>query len=368
MKLLILSSSTGGGHEMRANALKSWWTEGKGEARILRPLEDGFKLYRWGSSFYNLIQKNLPLFHYLYFYFLEYASLHRGPRRILGSKKLLSEVKDFSPDLVLSVHAHLNHGYFDLIRTCLPPNKGKYVIFCGELSDGHGFSRHWVNPAADLFAGPFEETCHAARIRGMPEEKTMVTGPLLRKPFYENAGPSDRENFLSKYGLSNSLKTYVLGTGANGVNRHREVIEAFNRSDNRCQLLALCGKNEGTLNTLKQMKTSSKVPFVALPELSAAEMAHVLRNTDCLFARPGAGMTTEAIACGTPMVFDLSRGVMPQESNNLNFWKKRSVNILTTSRPSRLPELVTRNNSSIQIKMEKKPGKLLKALEGLIRG
>ena len=34
-----------------------------------------------------------------------------------------------------------------------------------------------------------------------------------------------------------------------------------------------------------------------------------------------AGMTTEAIACGTPVVFDLSRGMMPQESNNLNFWK-----------------------------------------------
>ena len=58
----------------------------KGKARILRPLENGFKLYRLGTSLYNAIQKNLPLFHYLYFYFLEYASLHRGARRIIGSK------------------------------------------------------------------------------------------------------------------------------------------------------------------------------------------------------------------------------------------------------------------------------------------
>jgi processive 1,2-diacylglycerol beta-glucosyltransferase len=368
MNLLILSSSTGGGHEMRANALKSWWTEGKGEARILRPLEDGFKLYRWGSSFYNLIQRNFPLFHYLYFYFLEYASLHRGPRRIIGSKKFLRDAKDFSPDLVLSVHAHLNHGYFQLIRDSLPAKKAKFVIFCGELDDGHGFSRHWINPAADLFAGPFEETCQAAVRRGMPEQKTMVTGPLLRKPFYEKASQGERENFLKKYGLSNSLKTYVLGTGANGVNRHREVIDAFNRSDDRCQVLALCGKNEVTLTELKGIKDRSKVPFVALPELSAADMALVLRNADCLFARPGAGMTTEAIACGTPVVFDLSRGVMPQETNNLNFWKKRAANLMTTTRPSRLPELVTRRIPFIQVKMEKKPGKLLDALDGLVRG
>ena len=97
MNLLILSSSTGGGHEMRANALKSWWTEEKGQARILRPLENGFKLYRWGTSLYNTIQKNLPLFHYLYFYFLEYASLHRGPRRIIGSKSLLNDAKTAHP-------------------------------------------------------------------------------------------------------------------------------------------------------------------------------------------------------------------------------------------------------------------------------
>ena len=202
----------------------------------------------------------------------------------------------------------------------------------------------------------------------MPEKKTMATGPLLRKAFYEKAGQSDREDFLRKYGLSDSLKTYVLGTGANGVNRHREVIDAFDRSGDRCQLLALCGKNEATLAELNRMKDRAKVPFVALPELSAPEMALVLRNADCLFARPGAGMTTEAIACGTPVVFDLSRGMMPQESNNLNFWKKRATNVVTTSRPSRLPELVTRRIPFIQVKMEKRPGKLLDALEGLVQG
>ena len=368
MNLLILSSSTGGGHEMRANALKSWWGEEKGKARILRPLENGFKLYRLGTSLYNAIQKNLPLFHYLYFYFLEYASLHRGPRRIFGSQRLLGEVRDFSPDLILSVHAHLNHGYFRLIRDSLHEKKGKFIIFCGELDDGHGFSRHWVNPDVDLFAGPFDETCRAAVRRGMPREKTKVTGPLLRKAFFGKAGPGDRDDFLNKYGLSDSLKTYVLGTGANGVNRHREVIDSFERSGDRCQLLALCGKNEATLAELNRIKDRTKVRFEALPELSAEEMALVLRNSDCLFARPGAGMTTEAIACGIPVVFDLSRGMMPQESNNLNFWKKRAPAVLSTTRPSRLPELVRQRVPFVQVEMGQKPDKLLDALEKLGQG
>ena len=366
MNLLILSSSTGGGHDMRANALKSWWSEGNGEARIMHPLENGFALYRWGSGLYNFIQRKLPLFHYLYFHFLEYASIHRGARRIIASGEFSREVREFSPGLVLSVHAHLNHGYFQLARDAIPHKQSKFVIFCGELADGQGFSRHWINPDADLFAGPFEETCQAARKRGMPKEKTMVTGPLLRKPFYQSNVQPGRAEFLSEYGLSDQ-STYVLGTGANGVNRHREVIDAFNRTDPQCQLLALCGKNKATLGELERIKDRSKVPFVFLPEQSARDMAMILRHADCLFARPGAGMTTEAIACGTPVIFDVSRGIMPQETNNLNFWKKHAPSLITTTRPSRLPELVTRKVPSVRISMDTAPRKLLDALDQLSR-
>ena len=130
----------------------------------------------------------------------------------------------------------------------------------------------------------------------------------------------------------------------------------------------LCGKNEATLAELNRIKDRTKVRFEALPELSAEEMALVLRNSDCLFACPGAGMTTEAIACGIPVVFDLSRGMMPQESNNLNFWKKRAPAVLSTTRPSRLPELVRQRVPFVQVEMGKKPDKLLDALEKLGQG
>ena len=48
MKLLILSASTGGGHDMRANALHDWWIE-KGSPS-LPPLETSFIGYRFGCS------------------------------------------------------------------------------------------------------------------------------------------------------------------------------------------------------------------------------------------------------------------------------------------------------------------------------
>ena len=45
----------------------------------------------------------------------------------------------FSPDLVVSVHAHLNHGFRDIIcNNELLPFTPKFYIYCGELSDGRG--------------------------------------------------------------------------------------------------------------------------------------------------------------------------------------------------------------------------------------
>ena len=69
---------------MRANALRDWF-EGQGnEVLISHPLETTFQPYAFGSNFYNFIQKKLPAFHNIYFYFLEFANLHRNPIFIFG--------------------------------------------------------------------------------------------------------------------------------------------------------------------------------------------------------------------------------------------------------------------------------------------
>ena len=70
MNLLILSSSTGGGHDMRAFALKEWWTSKGYDAEVFHPLEQTSSLYRFGTNLYNFIQKRVPWCHSLYFKFL----------------------------------------------------------------------------------------------------------------------------------------------------------------------------------------------------------------------------------------------------------------------------------------------------------
>ena len=364
MNLLILSSSTGGGHNMRAYALKYWWEKQGGRAKVSHPLESSFALYRMGSNFYNLIQKYFPAFHYFYFNFLEIASLHRNKSLILGKKSWFDEIGDFKPNLVLSVHAHLNHGYYELLQDRFS-NRLKFAIYCGELADGIGFSRHWINPKADIFFGPFEETCSGAIDRGMPQKKTLVVGPLLRKAFYQELTEQEKKEILEKYEISLDVPIILLGTGANGVNRHLEILQSLRKYKSTFQVIALCGNNNKIFDKIQKVKKLFKFQVSPLKVLDDQEMTLFLREAKFLYARPGAGTTTEAIVCGTPVIFDISRGVMPQEVNNLNFWKSRASSCISSHRPKNIHHLINRPLPSIKIELGHSPQALLESLNQL---
>ena len=326
---------------MRARALAQWARMENLSTRTYKPLEYDSRLYLFGTRLYNWIQKTFPLLHRAYFPFLEAACLHRRAGFILGSRRFKAVVRDCAPDVVVSMHAHLNHGYRDLVMEAMPEKPPVFAIYCGELGDGPGFSRHWVNPEADLFAGPFAETCEAAISRGMPEDKVYEAGLLLRPAFFEKPKAKADANLLrKKWDLDPKLPLLVLGTGANGVNRHLPVAIATRALGEAAQIVALCGENQKTMRWLETMGEHPKVPLCPLPTIPADEIAPLLRSATMLFARPGAGTTSEAIACGTPVLFDVSHGVMPQEQNNLSFWQKRTGRLLATKKAADVPRLL----------------------------
>ena len=374
MKILVLTSSTGGGHDARANALQLWAESEEAkevgldaEIRIERPLEDGSRLYRFGTWLYNAIQKTCPRLHNVYFPFLEKANLHRRAENILGAKRFQDAVSDFAPDVVLSVHAHLNHGYRDLALQAMPAKPPAFVIYCGELADGPGFSRHWINPEADLLAGPLEETCEAARSRGMPEKKLFRASFLLRPSFYRKLPPDEQAGYVrKKWNLDPARPLLVLGTGANGVNRHLQVGRPILALGKPGQVVALCGSNERTLSDLRSLPDSLGFDLQALPTIGGEEMAPLLRAADLLFARPGAGTTSEAIVCGTPMLFDVSGGIMPQEQNNLNLWEKRTGHCPITADPSTVAEILAAGTRSVPYASDETPLRLLEKLRSII--
>ena len=327
MRFLLLTAATGGGHDMRAHAFSRWvghltdW-----DTEIYRPLEEGHGLYRFGVGTYNWIQRAAPRLHHGYFGLLELAALHRDPRRILGARRYLSAIEKARPDVIVSTHAHLNHGFFDLAREKLGRSNVRCVTYCGELGGGYGFSRYWVNPDADLFIGAVDETVDAAVALGMPESKAWRGGFLLFPEFYDSDSEQEQGRRFVRDELEMDPGGFILllATGAAGANNHLEILDCLERRAKNVQVVALCGNDEKTFAALESWKDHASA--VRLKVLRyRRDMCRVLDAVSAVVARPGTGTTSEAIICGRPLIMNGIGGVMPQESVTMRYGARHGI-------------------------------------------
>jgi processive 1,2-diacylglycerol beta-glucosyltransferase len=322
---------------MRAEALRLWAERLHGRAidlQVHQTLETTHPLYRFGVGLYNTIQRRAPRLHHLYFNYLEVAGMHRHANRILGRDKFTALVAKFAPHRVVSVHAHTNHGFFNLARRALPANPPRCITYCGELFGGYGFSRHWANPAADGFIGATPEVCAAARAVGTPDENVFHGGFLLRPSLYltEAEAVSQARSLATELGLNWNAFTVVLSTGQAGANNHLPILRRLAATGEKLQVITLCSRNEATLHAVRRFAASqSTLTIHALGHTD--RMTALLRLASAFVARPGTGATSEAILSSTPLIHNGIGGIMPQELITVQYC--RLHNCALTARSAR---------------------------------
>ena len=342
MRVLLLTSSTGGGHNMRARSFQEWAVaepELDVSAQWHRPLENSSEIYAFGVWLYNWIHRTAPFLHHIYFNFLEVAPVARSGHP-LGAKKYRRMLEESRPDVIISVHDTLNHVFFDYARRVLGRDRVKCVTYCGELSGGYGFSRHWVNPEADLFIGAVPETCAAAVRWGMAPEKTRVGGFLLRKFFYEPApDTAKREAFYrDELQLDPHEFTLLLSASSRGAHNHIHFLDEFHRRGLDIQVVLLCGKSPITERDVSGWATAHPKARVRLLPYNA-NVGQIMRCVSAVVARPGTGTTSEAIISGCPLLLNGLGGVMPQEHITVKFCLQRGVGRLIRN-PRQLADIV----------------------------
>ncbi|MGB0372089.1 MAG: UDP-N-acetylglucosamine--LPS N-acetylglucosamine transferase [Opitutales bacterium] len=347
-KVLIISSSTGGGHDMRAKAFKSWTETEAGrhfglDVTIHQALETTSQLYRFGVWLYNWIQRVLPTLHHLYFNFLEFFNPVRRADRILGGKGFQEIIREIRPDVIISTHAHLNYGFFDLAREITGKDCCRYVTYCGELFDTYGFSRHWVNPKVDCFIGAVKETCRGGNRLGVPEERSWSGGFLLNPQFYQTPMSQDeKESFIrDRLRLDPDQFILVLATGANGANNHIRFLNELLAAGLKPQVVAMCGRDHDTFKDVLIWAAEHRDWTVrALGYYN--QIFQLLQCASCVVARPGTGTTSEAVMAGCPIIFNTVGGIMPQEMITVEFFRRNFSWPKPVGRTKSLPNRVKR--------------------------
>ncbi len=325
IRILVLTSSTGGGHDARATAFAQWCFElyrHDVDVRIEQMLEKSSVVNRGGVNLYNWIQKRVPLFHSIFYTLIEGLSyLNRSSVRF-GRGYFLEVLGEYRPHLIFSVHDCLNRGYFQLARKFLGSEAVRCATYCGEFSGGWGYSRNWIEPSVDLYISRTPTARDFALRKGIPPERALVRGYLMHpRSLRETLTPEGRARFRRDIlGLDSERFTLFLATGGNGANNHLELLPCLLRHSKKLQVILVCGRNRQIYNELMHWRAQH-------PELDCyiegfSEAVHLLiQASDTIVTRGGTTTCAKALHFKCPIIFNAFGGIMPQEQLTWKFFR-----------------------------------------------
>ena len=325
LRILVLTSSTGGGHDARAEAFAEWCFllyRHQVDVRIEQMLEKSSVVNRTGVNLYNWIQRSAPWLHKLFYAVVELLSYinHHGVR--LGGRYYLEVLREYQPHLVFSVHDCLNRGYFQAARETLGGERVRCATYCGEFSGGWGYSRNWIEPSVDLYVSRTPTARDFAVKCGIPAERARVRGYLmLPRSHLENLSPEGRRAFRSgRLGLHPDRFTVFLATGGNGANNHLALLPALLRHADRIQAILICGRDKETYNELVHWRATH--PEFTCHIEGYSEIVHLLMQaSDVIVTRGGTTTCAKALHFQCPIIFNAFGGIMPQEQLTWKFFR-----------------------------------------------
>ncbi|MDD3180921.1 MAG: glycosyltransferase [Opitutaceae bacterium] len=325
IRILVLTSSTGAGHDARAQAFAEWCFElyrHDVDVRIERMLEKSSGFFSAGVNFYNWIQTRSPWLHKAFYLFVELLGFLNRRSVSFGRAYYVQVLREYRPHLVFSVHDCLNRGYFPLARRILGPDRVRCATYCGEFSGGFGYSRNWIEPTADLYVSRTATANDYAVKLGLPRERTRVRGHLMRPGSYleelEGAARADyRERVLN---VQSDLFTVFLATGGNGANNHLDLLPLLLPHADKVQAVVICGRNRETYNALIHWRAQH-------PELNcfvdgfSDTVPLLLQASDAVVTRGGTTTCAKALNFRCPIIFNAFGGIMPQERLTVKFFR-----------------------------------------------
>lgn len=325
IRILVLTSSTGGGHDARAAAFAEWCFQlyrHDVDVRIEQMLEKSSRFYRFGVNLYNRIQKGAPWMHKIFYTIVEALSFINARKVTFGGGYYLSVLAEYQPHLVFSVHDCLNRGYFQRARALLGAERVRCSTYCGEFSGGWGYSRNWIEPTVDLYFSRTATARDYAVKSGIPFERTRVRGYLMQpRAHLETVATADKPAFrVKRLGLRPDLFTVFLATGSNGAHNHFDLLPTLVRHADKCQAIVICGQNREAYNDLIHWRANH-------PEFNCyiegySEIVHLLLQvSDAIVTRGGTTTCAKALHFRCPIIFNAFGGIMPQEQLTWKFFR-----------------------------------------------
>ena len=354
-KVLIMSASTGGGHNRAARAIKE-----ELESRTIDNMSieceivDSLKLVnntmdKVISRGYEKSALYTPKAYGSVYRFSETTIASKNefktnPLTSLMARKFKHLLNESTPDLIIGTHPFpmialstlkKNNNIHSLSRSESFYKSTKVDIppMISVLTD---YTTHstWIQNEIDYYIVGHEYVKELLVYEGVDSEKVKAFGIPVEKSFLSHR---DRETVLTELGLSPEKLTVLLMGGSFGAGNIKETLEDLIAIDRDFQILVITGRNEHLKDKLSKMLDSTIHNKNICLLGYTNKMNDILASIDVLISKPGGLTTTEALLNDVPMIVPYF--IPGQEEENLDFLTNCGGALRTTKKYS-LPVLL----------------------------
>jgi processive 1,2-diacylglycerol beta-glucosyltransferase len=355
-KVLILTASTGEGHNTAAKSLEDKYKESGFETyRVDIFKETSTSINTMISEGYRIMANRFPAIYGMIYDTLDRKSFNN---RVLGTvlfiikQRILKIVKEIDPDIIVATHPFAV-GMISSLK-----KKGKInASFISVVTD---FKAHWayVDQYVDAYITGSEYTKESLVERNIPEGKVFTYGIPIKKEFLSHSSDHEKAEIdMDKYCLSECLyrefceeklnndicpkaaemlgvldwkengfrfKVLVMG-GSMGSKDIASVVSHLAVNSDKYEITVVCGNNKPLKSMLEKRYgeaiSSEKLIIYGFTDKIPA----LMDECDVIITKPGGLTTSEAIAKNIPMIVPFA--IPGQESENTEFLVNAGVAI-----------------------------------------
>lgn len=355
MKILLLSSDTGGGHKASAQALEHALKKATHPHSTSIETID-FWVDAARGPFSKFPQQYTFLAKHPWMWKFTYEITRFPPGRAVtesffstfGHENVRDTFIKYQPDVIVSVHPLVNtlsmRVLKDLVKKGLMKKKPCYVTVVTDLGGAHPT---WFHRDADMTYVPIEEVKNIAMKCGLINERIKVFGLPVRPDFWDDIKET-KEDIRKRLGILTDAYTVLAVGGGDGVGGLKSIATALSTdlplklkqklntsTEIIIQIVVICGKNDKLKNWLREQNWNENVSVISLGYVS--NMSEWMLACDIVCTKAGPGTIAESLIRGLPIIIT---GFLPgQEEANVKFIVDHNVGKFA-KKPNKIVDLV----------------------------
>lgn len=332
MRTLILSCNTGEGHNSCAKAIQETYAAHDETCDIVDALQFISKrASQFISDWHSRIYRHVPkLYKAGYHTAEERTSVFREGTTVYryltsGSEKLYHFILDGGYDNIICTHV------FPALALTAMLKHHPMPLVTSFVSTDYTCSPSVENSELDYYFIPDISLTEEFVQCGVPREKLIDSGMPVKQAFYQD---TDKAAAKAELGLPVDHQHLLVMCGSIGCGPIKELTEdLLIRLTPEQELTIVCGANEELFAKLERH-------FAHDPRIHIHGMVDyvplLIHSADLFLTKPGGLSTSEAAACGVPML--LMDTVAGCEGHNLNFFLRQGIAV-TADTPKHLADL-----------------------------